>query len=234
MKTSAFIRSYAGDIQWLKYCLKALEKRGKQFGEIIVAIPETDEHAFRNFDFGPAMHVIVPVLSPAPYVDQQICKVHADDYCKGDFVVHFDSDCIATRDVNVSDFFNAEGMPKLLFRRWEDSGSAADAWRLVTKSVLAQEPPFETMATHPTVLHRSTHELFRRHIGDIHGGDFIKYVSRLSAFSEFNALGNFALLYTPDAYRFVRAGDNDGYPRPFKQFWSRGRLNHDEMEALMP
>lgn len=228
MNVSAFIRSYAKDREWLSLCLRAVEKHGKQFSEVIVAIPETDEIHFREFDFRDAMHTLVPVLAPNPYIDQQICKVHADEYCKGDFIMHFDSDCIATKEINLPDFFIQDSwdiewdkvLPKLAFRKWEDAGTA-ETWRLVTRGVLKQEPPFETMPCHPFVYHRSTHELFRRHVADLHGGDFIKYASRLAHFSEFNAIGNFALLYTPDAYRFVRAtGEGDGYPRPFRQFWS--------------
>lgn len=162
-----------------------------------------------------------------------ITKCLADDYCIGDYVMHFDSDCIATRDIELSEFFTHEGQPKLLFRRWQDAGEA-ETWRLPTRGVIGQEPPFEAMCAHPFLYHRSTHELFRRHVEDVHQKDFVKYASRLAQFSEFNAIGNFALLFTPDAYRFVRAGANDGYPRPFKQFWSHGRIDHAELDAMMP
>lgn len=245
MNVSAFIRSYRKDFPWLRYCLLSLMKRGQEFSEIVVAVPEEDLEALLNtcltgeLDPYEVQANRIKVVSITPYtvngyIDQQITKCHADEYCKGDFVVHFDSDCIATREVNISALFDTGGTPKLLFRKWEDAGTAADAWRLVTKSVLGQDPPFETMASHPFIFHRSTHELFRRHIASIHGGDFVKYVSRLSAFSEFNAIGNFALLFTPDAYRFVRAsGEGDGYPRPFRQHWSHDRINHAEMQALL-
>jgi hypothetical protein len=75
--------------------------------------------------------------------------------------------------------------------------------------------------------HRSTHELLRRHIEQVHGLSFRQWSHQVRELSEFNALGNFAHLFTPDAYHFVRAigPGADSYPRPFRQFYS-----HDGVE----
>lgn len=239
MNVSAFIRTYKRDFPWLRYCLRSLALRGQQFSEIVVACPEQDFAELCQIQKpGRAKYISITPHCHSGYIDQQITKCHADEYCAGDFIMHFDSDCIATKDIELDTFFfwdqlqGFERLPKLLFRRWQEAGTA-EAWRLVTRGVLGQEPPFETMPSHPFLYHRSTHELFRRHVADVHGKDFIKYVSRLAQFSEFNAIGNFALLFTPDAYRFVRAGANDGYPRPFRQFWSHDRPNRDEIEAIL-
>lgn len=239
MNVSAFIRSYRKDFAWLRLCLMALNKYGGQFSEVVIVIPGDDYeqliaqvHGIALDHHLPIRYVPIVPQAVSGYIDQQITKCHADQYCKGDFIMHFDSDCIAEAGINMPDFF-AAGRPKLLFRKWQDAGTA-ETWRLVTKGVLKQEPPFETMASHPFLYHRSTHELFRRHVGELHGGDFVKYASRLAQFSEFNALGNFALLFTPDAYSFVRAGDGDGWPRPFKQYWSHGSHDMRAIEASIP
>lgn len=233
MTVSAFIRSFKGDKHWLEYCLRALQLRGGDFSEVVIAIPEGDKPEFRSFDFRGYMVEWVKELMPTvPYISQQLTKCSADEHCHGDFIMHFDSDCIATEEIHLHNFFKG-GQPKLLFRQWCDAGTA-QSWRTVTKSVLLRDPCFETMASHPFIYHRSTHELFRRCVSDLHGRDFVSYVSRLSSFSEFNAIGNFCHAHTPDAYRFVRCGSAaDDYPRPFKQFWSRGRFDREELEALL-
>jgi hypothetical protein len=230
MNVSAFIRSYRKDFPWLRLCLQALQTRGQQFSEIVVAVPQEDFKE-RPRTEGVVFAAITPTTANG-YIDQQITKCHADQYCNGDFIMHFDSDCIATHEINLREFFSLDRLPRLLFRKWQDAGTA-ETWRLVTRGVLKQEPPFETMASHPFVYHRSTHELFRRHVADLHGGDFVKYASRLAQFSEFNAIGNFCLLYTPEAYQFVRAGADDGFPRPFRQHWSHDREQLAKVESLL-
>lgn len=238
MKVSAFIRTYRNDFGWLEYCLRSLKKYGGAFCEVVVACPAKDlNEMVSRFDvrrdLPPNLKLIgVPEFTVNGYIDQQITKCHADEFCEGDFIMHLDSDCMATEPIKFEPFFS-DGLPKLLFRKWEDAGGA-QVWKPITKSVLIREPLFETMPAMPFLYHRSTHELFRRHITDIHGRDFVKYASRLAQFSEFNAIGNFCLMFCPDAYRFIRAGGaGDTFPRPFKQHWSRGRMNRDEMEAIL-
>lgn len=235
MNVSAFIRSYRGDFHWLEYCLRALSIRGRQFREIVIAVPvdEAQEAESRFCHFPIRLVAVIEHVPHNPYVSQQVTKSFADKLCESDFVMHFDSDCIALGEINLPDFF-VNGRPKLLFRNWQDAGTGI-AWQQPTREVLKAEPSFEMMCSHPFIYHRSSHELFRRHLSSIHHCDFIKYVAERHSFSEFNAIGNFCHLYTPDAYHFVRAGGlHDDFPRPFKQFWSKGEFNQAELEKLMP
>lgn len=234
MKVSAFIRSYMGDMGWLEYCLRSLKLRGGQFNEIVVVVPMSAYSTLLALIHKVgitvrAFHVRDDLGNS--YIVQQFDKMNADQFCTGDFIAHADSDCVATEEINIEDFFVA-GRPKLLFRRWDDVGGAI-MWKAPTQSALGVEPRFETMATHPGIYHRSSHELLRRHIEQVHGKSFADYMASVSKFSEFNAIGNFCHQFTPDAYHFVRAGANDGYPRPLKQFWSHGPIDHAEMERLL-
>lgn len=233
---SAFIRSYRGDIPWLKYCLRALRERGNQFSQIVLCVPYEEHHEFlpvlkeTDTKGRVELRTCEPIASDG-YIDQQITKCHADMHCRCDFIMHFDSDCIALREIELSEFF-AAGRPKLLFRRWYDSGTAI-VWEKITSYVLKAPAAFETMASHPFIYHRSTHELFRRHIRATHKMEFIEFMQRQKEFSEFNAIGNFCHQATPDAYYFIRAGADDGFPRPFRQFWSRGELIPEDIEKLL-
>ncbi len=231
MNVSAFIRTFEGDFEWLEYCLRSLEKYGSQLLEVVVTVPASQFHSLTRRDLRRAIYQGVPVVCGNDYIDQQRSKSRADEYCKGDFILHLDSDCVAFKELDLAEFFEG-GLPKLLFRKWEDAGSA-NVWQPITKGVLRRVPQFETMATHPTIYHRSTHELFRRHIEELHGLPFDDFMASQQSFSEFNAIGNFCHLYTPDAYRFVRCGPADGYPRPLKQHWSRGDIPRAQIEEML-
>jgi len=237
MTVSAFIRSYLGDINWLYYCLRSLLKRGSQFHQIVLCVPDSERFTFLELITKwevkgiVELHTWMPVVENG-YIDQQITKCHAERFCTGDFIMHFDSDCIALREIELGEFFVA-GRPKLLFRRWEQAGTGI-TWQAVTAGILKRAPAFETMASHPFLYHRSTHQLFRECMERQHKMSFNHIFRNREEFSEFNAIGNFCHQSTPDAYHFVRAGSpEDDFPRPFKQFWSRGGIPHEEIEKLL-
>lgn len=232
MKVSAFVRSYAKDFPWLDYALRSLRLRGGQFHEIVLAIPFLDAKHLGSVNLvGVKVVEIKPTCAP-PYVDQQASKIWADKYCSGDYIFHLDSDCMATEEINLADFF-FEGKPKQLFRKWENAGGAI-IWRPVTKAVLKQDPPYECMPAMPFLYHRSTHELFRNQMERNHGYKFRDWIGSIEQLSEFNAIGNYCHLYTPEEYHFIEAtGPGDGYPRPIRQFWSHAPINHAEMEPIL-
>lgn len=202
-----------------------------------MVIPKHDETAFDGFDFGAAKVHFVNSVTSDQYVDQQYTKCCADQFTQGDFVLHVDSDCLAKDLVHLPDYF-VEGRPKLLFRKWEDVGTAI-CWQAITQHVLKNTPHFEFMPSCGIMYHRSTHELFRRYVEQVHKKDFKKVIQEVAhrSFSEFNALGNFSHLFTPDAYAFVRAigPGHDSYPRPFRQFYSHAGIaaNQVEIDQIM-
>lgn len=236
MKVSAFIRSYVGDKQWLEYCLKSIVKYGDPFWELVICVPvhDLDEmtRLVNGFKFDHSRIVGVGEYCKTGYVQQQADKLCADQMTSGDYIMFFDSDCILTGPIDLPDFFVGE-RPKLLFSPWHDVGTA-HFWNHVTKQVLKSEPFFETMRAHPSTWHRRTLSQFRNRMENIHGKPFVEYMATLDQFSEFNALGNFAHQHAPEDYTWVRAGENDGYPRPFRQFWSkREDFPKDELDTMV-
>ena len=236
MNISIFIRSYAKDKEWLRLCLQALQKRLQSQEilplEIVVAIPKGDAGVFADFPFDEfgAEVTYVSQRHPNPYVDQQVTKILADTYCLGDFILHVDSDSIAREPLDLSYYF-VEGRPKLLFRKWEDAGTAI-CWKLITTQVLRVVPFFETMPSIGIMYHRSTHALFRQYLEQVHGLSFGAWVGTVGNLSEFNAIGNFAHMFTPEAYHFIRAvgPGADCYPRPFRQFYSHDGVEKHQVE----
>lgn len=234
MKVSAFIRSYRKDFEWLRYCLLSLKRHGSQFHEIVVAVPAQEAPALL---VPPHLGVRVVKLQPKHqrgYIDQQHSKCTADLHCSGDYIMHFDSDCVAKQTINLPDFFVGD-RPKLLFRPWAEAGDAI-CWRAITHQALRREPLFETMPAMPFLYPAKAHKAFRTYIQWLYQTDFDAWFAQLPEFSEFNALGNFCHQLLPDAFHFVRAtGESDGYPRPFAQFWSHSKIdeNLQQLEALI-
>lgn len=226
---SIFIRTYAGDAQWLEYCLLSLGLYAQHFEEVVIAVPGGEDY-----------EKIAPIVASAPivngnlialeddlrlekgYIDQQFTKLCADIYCRGNYIMHIDSDCIAQKIFNPGQFLDGN-RPYLLIRKWEDAGTAA-TWRKPTEKCLETPSHFETMCALPIVHNRAIYHLLRQRIEEIYPVDFLTYMRGRDTFSEFNVLGNFALHYLPDWYSFVRAGVEDGFPRPLKQYWSHGGI----------
>lgn len=218
MNVSILIRTCTKDIPWLRYCLTALMARATGFREIVVACLPGDAEDIRCVvnDY-PVRLVIVDQVCGNDYIGQQLTKCQADLYTVGDYVMHIDSDCIATKPFTPDEFFVA-ARPRVLWRNWADVGDAI-AWRLPTEQVLGHAPPYETMACHPMVHSARALERFRRHVARQHGKDFDRYVAGLAEFSEFNAIGNFLYLFEPMTCEWAQADPaTDNYPRPLRQF----------------
>jgi hypothetical protein len=221
MKTSIFIRTYAGDIMWLAHCLASLRKYAHGHHEIVIAAPQGDYNKVKSsVDTRGCKLVECYRTAKDDYIGQQITKVHADAFCDTELILHIDSDCVAHRNFNVSEFCTDSGQPMMTFRNWGDAGTAA-CWRQPTEEVLGIPPAFEFMAQLPIIHRAATLRNFREHVVRRHQDS--AYLENRHAFSEFNAIGAFAHYYHPDEYHWVRAtGPCDGYPRPLKQFWSKG------------
>lgn len=220
MTTSMFIRSYRGDREWLTYCLRALEKRASGFLETVVVLPVGDELHFGGYDFRGARVEWVNDIACDGYLAQQACKLEADLVCRGDVVMFFDSDCIAHTPFRPEQF-TVGGKVRQLVRYWDSVGDAK-MWEPVVEDALGEKPKFEFMATHPLVYWRDSIRQCREFLDGRHGSmrDYVKG-RPAKHFSEFNVLGAFCHLYEPHRYDWRLADPAaDGYPRPFKQFWS--------------
>lgn len=245
---SIFIRTCLKDAAWLDYCLQSLVKRAVGgFREIVVAARLAEAEDIRVIvGKYPVRIVAVDAVCENDYIGQQHTKCCADKWCVGEFIMHWDSDCIALRDFTPGEFFT-DGLPMFLYRPWEKAEGAA-TWREPTSGALGCPAPFETMATHPMIHPRGLLNDFRRYIEILHRVPFAKFMRGLAKFSEFNAIGNFAYLYQRGRYKWIETGDiterlqdgsakaTDGYPRPLKQFHSWGGLTpaiQKEIEAII-
>lgn len=236
MSCSIFVRSYRGDREWLRYCLRALQKRSVGFLETVVCLPEGDQPHFQNFDYMGARVEWYHDVPVEGWLSQQAAKIHADEMCHGDHIMFVDSDTVLTRVASPGEFMSF-GKPIALLRHWSEVGEAV-MWKDYTDKVLGFEPPFEGMACMPLVHDRRVFPLLRQHVQNAHGKSIREYVGGLTGrfFSEFNTLSAFAHRFTPFFYEWRLCDPaTDGYPRIFKQYWSwSGVDNHrDEIERQL-
>ena len=74
-----FIRSYKNDIEWLKYCLRSIEKFVTGHAGVVVVVPEQDVPLFKAAGIDAQT---TPEADPGRgYLNQQLTKIHADEFC---------------------------------------------------------------------------------------------------------------------------------------------------------
>jgi len=202
-----------------------LDRFAVNFKEVVIAIPTHDEPHFRNTDF----HGARVVWDEEPddgkgYLRQQISKLHADERCKGGAIAFVDSDCFLHQPLSATKLISS-GKPKALIRHWADAGNAI-AWKGITEKFLTFTACFETMCNHPVVIDRRVFPLFREYAKATHGKTVDEYILSQPAnrFSEFNAIMNFAMRFTPYLFDFrIADPERDGFPRAFTQRWTWGK-----------
>lgn len=228
MNVSVYIRSYARDFPWLEYCFRSIEMRLRGYCELIVQIPSADMPKLPRIPEGAKVHGATETCTG--YIAQQISKLNCDALCRGDYILHIDSDCILTREIHVDEFFE-DGKPMLLTREWDNVGQAV-CWREPTLKATGLEPAFEYMACMPIIHRRLIYEMCRNRIAGTHKESANRYVARQETFSEFNCLGAVAAHYMPDKYVIRPAAPGtDNFPR-MRQFYSWGGMTPEVMAEI--
>lgn len=240
MKVSILIVTYAKDIEWLRYCLKSIRKCATGFHEVVVVYPRQEIREFEpiclEFEewarIGLRWDVFQQANPPLGQLHHQIQKCHADSYCSdSDFILHVDADCIFTESVTPYNYF-VDDKPVLLIQSYESLGSAVP-WKGCTEKALAFPCPFETMRRHPAIHYRYTYADVRKRVEEVHNCHFFSYVLAQKpafpqGFSEFNALGSFALKNYPNSYHLIDVGKEPHPHSKLTQFWSHGGLDKSQ------
>lgn len=232
--TDLFLVTFARDFVYLKYCLLSIGKFCRRFNYLRVLVPTQDMKATQVLV--DAANILFPVRVE-PYQEQpdkgmllhmrQI--TYADTFTDGKFIAHLDADCIFTRPVEPTEFFNAEGKPFLRYEPFLTIGKRHPGvleWQRCTEACLPFPVRNETMRCHPGVFHRSTYELTRVLIKQATHKEADDYIMSCrnafpQTYAEFNTLGNVALEKQRDLYEPVlQKGDAPNPPTPIQQFWS--------------
>jgi len=225
MKADIFIRSYAGDFEWLSYCLRSIKKYGNGFGEVHIAVPINDIGSVPVLG-GEEVHGVTDRTDG--YMAQQITKLHADEFCTAEYVLHVDSDCIFTKDFSPLDFF-LDAKPVLLKEECES------IWRDITEKHLGWHDKSEYMRRLPIIYPRWMYKPFRDWMQKKHNMSVSDYVIQQSGreFSEFNTFGQWAYKFYPDAFSWLQPHE---LPIVAIQHWSWGGISgeiRDKMDIIL-
>lgn len=223
MTTSILIRSWRADREFLRYCLRSLQKFARGFMETVVVIPEIDQPHFDNFNWcGARVLWIDEPDDGLGYLRQQRTKVYADVYTQADLIFMIDSDCFAMKTFYPESFMEND-RPIALIRHWGDVGDAK-LWKPIVEKFLTFPACFETMAALPIIFDRRMLPLLRGYAQATHDMTLDEYIIQQvpNKFSEFNAALNFAMRFCPYMYSWrVANPDCDGFPRDrIVQRWS--------------
>lgn len=221
---SIFIRTYHKDIKWLNYCLQSIHKNLVGWDEIVICIPTGQESLLSHLT---QEKIVVSKIYRDDYLGQQISKLNAHKYCKGDFILFVDSDVIFKYGADVRDYFK-DNKPVILKAKYDSVGEAI-CWKIPTEKLFKENIEYEYMRQAPQLFNRSTLEMINESFLDLEN-----YVINqpYMMFSEFNVLGFYAEKMQPNEYEFIDVTGNENIPKNnSKQFWSwSGLTEKDEKE----
>lgn len=222
MTCDIFIRSYDGDAEWLKYCLRSIQRFATGFQQVVVVVPNghnpptgTNEVVFKVAEIGDQ------------YMQQQSDKLHADHFTDAEFILYQDSDTIFTQPVTPATFIVDNRRPVWLYTPYAQLGNdESQLWKEVTSKVITFDVDLELMRRHPFCISRNSLQAFRQFIHLTHGVTAERYVMSQPAheFSEFNALGSFMWYFHQNKVEWKRPED---FPTYVHQSYSYGGLNPD-------
>lgn len=227
MKYSIFIRSYYGDLKWLKYCLKSIAKNWKEqsHGEVVVCFPNSDMERYGAEIKKEVLEALPSAIlqhwsdsTAVGYIDQQVNKIYADIFCCGDYIIFVDSDCFLTKEADISEFFVGNN-PYLLHTSYESVGDAV-CWKESTEELVGHPVNREYMRRIPMVIKRDHLARLRAYLRDIHGRDCLNLLSSRNRMSEFNLIGAYVHDNHRGDYEFLPTESSNLPDTAWIQCWS--------------
>ena len=226
MNVDIFYRSYSQDFNWLALSLLSVKKYAHGFGKVHVAIPVSEIGLLPKFDG--EVHLIEPKASDG-YMDQRITKLHADDFCKAEYVMHMDSDCILTKDVSPMDLF-LDGKPVYL----REDGCVSP-WMDISARSLGWRDSYEYMRRLPIVFPRWMYREFRAFMATNTGMSVDNWIAIQNGheFSEFNTMGQWAYRYHSDAFTWMEPRDWPSFCKQYRSWDGLDEEKRAEIERIL-
>ena len=238
MKCDIFIRSYNKDCEWLKYCVKSIEKYAKGFNNVIITYP--DGHDCCNHSF--AKNFPIKEICSNGYIDQQLTKLSAHKYCNDDVthILYVDSDACFTETVS-PDLFMKNGLPIIYMTPYSsfisDYELPALKWKFITENIIGVNVEYEFMRRSPFLYLKRTLIDFQNWFTNKYNTSIENYVVSMiqPQLSEYNALGAY-IYYIGDKNQYLFINTLEYLPpQPsfFLQNWSWGGLTKDMEKKLI-
>lgn len=244
MRTDLFICTYRRDFQYLRYCLRSIEKFARGFGSVVIGVPGQD------FDLATALiapgsedgKVPISVRTGDEWPgkgflwhESQIMR--SPEWCpQADYIAHMDADCVFTEPVKPEDYF-VEGKPVLVYAPYAwlvPQQENLINWKVATQNALGFPVEHEFMRRHPAVHLVKTYIKSQLCITDHHRRPMDDYIreqkdSFPQTFAEFNTLGAVAWKFFHDDYHWI---NQEKEPLPHSklyQCWSHRAPTEQDM-----
>lgn len=238
MTTDIFIRTYSGDIEWLKYCLQSIQKFVTGIRDVIIVIPESQKNELIRLNLTKEK-VFYCDNYQNDYIGQQISKMQAFKWSDADLIVYTDSDCIFTKSFS-PDKLLIDGKPLILKTHYSKVGDAI-CWKAPTEKALNTKIEYEFMRRHPNCYFRKDIKEAYDYLSVTKNMIAEKYLIAQKSFSEFNYLGVYMNLFHPDKYHILDTeiktdGDDNVRNEFIKQFHSWSGFNesvYSEIKSIL-
>lgn len=227
-----FIRTYAGDAQWLPYCLRSIKKYCSGFSDFIIVTPESSRSVIEPIalKYG-AKFFVCDQLNEDDYVGQQGTKMMADTWCNADVICYVDSDVIFIRDTTPALIISDTGCINMIKTAYT---TIECPWQSITEKAVGFPVEFEYMRRMPLSYNRDLLEFARKHIEKTHGRTFQQFINEVPGrhLSEFNILGSIADKFMSEKFNWMNTSI-DNLPEVYaKQFWSWGGINSEIKQQI--
>jgi len=249
--TSIFIKGCREQLDYLSYCLRALEKNLAEWdtSDIVVKLDNDCEPFVANWGFKRVRYIYEQPWDDR-YMHALWSKACADQYVSGDLILLLDSDTFLSEPVALKDYVR-NGSVALQYLPWDierDEGQkvALALWPKVVKASTGLDLPVDYMVTRPWLFWRSTfagarglveahqHKSFYDAVYSVVYYDWTRYPFHPFTFCDLEALGLYGALYEPQRY-YLSDFRSHMWPEPWLDLWSHTPFNawKEKLEALL-
>ena len=208
LTTSFLIVTFKRDMDFLRYCLRSVEKYATGFAGVDLVVPVSER----------GLYDWTPNNTHVHYFDEPTGKgmlahefqiMHADEWCPdSDVIVHLDPDCCLWRPVTPKTFVQ-DGQILATREPYDRIGNPnRHIWKRIVEEVTGIEPRWDFMLMHPNVHWREVYLKARQVIEQKTGRrlDLVIMNGRNEfpqSFAEFPVLGTVAEHFFGDRYRYT-------------------------------
>lgn len=242
------IVSFLPDLEFLRYCLRSIQKFATGFAGVTVVVPDRDEEAFEFVEAYGATLKCFDEPAGKGFNAHQLQIIEADRYCPlADYLLFMDSDCVFWEPVKPENYF-VDGKPIHLRERYDTlTNKVRLNWRTAVTAATGIEPEYEGMARLPALhireVFQATRDRISTHTCKFHDQYILGCKNDFpQGFSEFNVLYAVAHEQFYDRYYWVEVNvttADGGYEYRhgvdfMKAFWSHAGVDayRAELDAI--
>lgn len=185
-KLGIFIKTCRKDHDWLKYCLRSIEKYAEGFEGVCIVTDDDHKEIYEYKDIIKKFPVQINLVEVPKninhrcqdgvgYIWMQNIKLNWHNYCDYDAVLQIDSDCILTNKISPDTYLTANGLWKWWIRKWEMAEHAI-VHKYPLERLLQRPTEHEHMLFNGWILDRNATKGFHSWIKKAHGCDWWTYI----------------------------------------------------------